>query len=243
MALYRYVKKEQKKPRRKLPVALSFFSIILGSGLLLWVGWPIISFMIFTAPIFTKPTSPLPDAVSLAAVRSGKVLASETDFDGSQSAQDFTDANTWFPTRPQQKILETETYTLSIPKLEIENAVVTVGGDDLNKSLVHYGGTALPGHYGRAVIFGHSILPQFYNPKEYKSIFSLLPTLKIGDTMYITYDGVRYRYAVYEMSIHEPEDLSVLEQQFDDSYITLVTCVPPGTYLKRLNVKARLQSL
>jgi len=38
----------------------------------------------------------------------------------------------------------------------------------------------------------------------------------------------------------EPEDLSILEQRFDDSYLTLVTCVPPGTYLRRLVVRARL---
>ena len=61
--------------------------------------------------------------------------------------------------------------------------------------------------------------------------------------MNITYDGVAYRYVIYEMVVTDPNDLSVLEQRFDDSYITLVTCVPPGTYWKRLNVKAKLATL
>jgi len=37
-----------------------------------------------------------------------------------------------------------------------------------------------------------------------------------------------------------PRDLSILAQRYDDSYLTLITCVPPGTYFKRLIVRARL---
>ena len=135
------------------------------------------------------------------------------------------------------------TYTLSIPKLKIEDALVTISGDDLHASLVHYGGTGLPGQYGKTVVFGHSTLPQFYSPKSYTSIFSLLPTLKVGDDIEITYDGVTYKYTIFEMVVLDPTDLTVLEQRFDDSYLTLVTCVPPGTYWKRLNVRAKLNTL
>jgi len=99
------------------------------------------------------------------------------------------------------------------------------------------------------VIFGHSTLPQFYNPTDYHTIFSLLPSLratsdlKDGDDIFITYDGATYHYSVSDMVVTTPEDLSSLEQRYDDSYVTLVTCVPPGTYWQRLNVKARLMPL
>ena len=82
---------------------------------------------------------------------------------------------------------------------------------------------------------------QLFNPKNYKSIFSTLPTLKKGDSIYIKSDGVQYRYVVYDMTVTDPDDLSPLEQQFDHAYVTLITCVPPGTYLRRLNVKAKLE--
>ena len=132
-------------------------------------------------------------------------------------------------------------YSLSIPTLELLNATVIISGDDLSKSLIHYGGTSLPGEYGNAVIFGHSTLPQFFKgTKEYKSIFSTLPLIKIGDDVTITFDGISYTYRVFDKVVVDPNDLSPLEQHFDDSYITIVTCVPPGTYLYRLNVKARL---
>jgi sortase A len=83
-------------------------------------------------------------------------------------------------------------------------------------------------------------LPQFFNPKDYMTIFSTLPTLKIGDEILVDFDGVRYRFLVSEMVELPPDDLAILEQHYDDSYISLVTCVPPGTYLRRLVVRARL---
>lgn len=161
-----------------------------------------------------------------------------------QTGSDFSNANAWFPTAPQKKVVTpVNTYLLSIPKLKISGAEVTIAGDDLNKSLVHYGGTGLPGEYGNTVIFGHSTLPQFYNPKNYMTIFSLLPTLKVGDEIDITYDGISYVYKVFDLTVSNPTDLSALEQTFDDSYVTLITCVPPGTFWQRLHVKAKLERM
>jgi sortase A len=177
--------------------------------------------------MFASTVTPISDTNSIAPV----VYASS----------DFTNANAWFPTSPQKKVVTpVNTYTLSIPKLKISDAMVTVAGDDLKVSLVHYGGTAFPGEYGNTVIFGHSTLPQFFNPKDYRTIFSTLPTMKVGDEIDITYDGISYMYKVFDMTVSEPSDLSALEQKFDDSYLTLITCVPPGTYWQRLHVKARL---
>ena len=64
--------------------------------------------------------------------------------------------------------------------------------------------------------------------------------LKIGDEIWVDFDRVSYRYLVEEMYEVKPTDLSVLEQRFDGRYLTLVTCSPPGTYLRRLVIKARV---
>jgi len=240
MAMYRYVK-EIKTPRSKIARILSF--AFMGSGLvvLLWTIWPILAFSTFTESLFTNTVSPVASDNKGAQT---SALASMQYQDPIIVANDevYSNANTWFPTKPQKKVnITVNTYMVSIPKLRINQAVVTVAGDDLSESLVHYGGTPLPGQYGNTVIFGHSTLPQFYNPKNYKSIFSTLPTLQKGDDIRIHYDGVDYTYVIYDMVVVDPTDLSPLEQRFDDSYLTLVTCVPPGTYWKRLNVKAKLE--
>jgi len=155
---------------------------------------------------------------------------------------DYDLINNWFPTAPIPPIKPSQIthYTISIPKVKIKKAVVEIGGIQVKKSLVHYPGTALPGEFGNAVIFGHSVLPVFYNPQDYKSIFSLIPTLEKGDKIYVFFDGIEFIYEVVSYKEAKPEDVDVLEQRFDQQTLSLVTCVPPGTYLKRGIVKARL---
>ncbi|MFH0750109.1 MAG: sortase [Candidatus Gottesmanbacteria bacterium] len=230
MPLYRYVKHVSKPPVRR-SIVVSFVFMGLGIGILAWTLWPIVSFSAITQNVLAKTTSPVAGSAYIA----GRMIASTVQ------AADYQNPSSWYPNRPQKKVTATvNMYTLSIPKLKIQNANVIVSGDDLGVSLVHYGGTPLPGQYGNAVVFGHSTLPQFYNPKNYKSIFSFLPSMEIGDTATVYFDGIEYIYRVEDMIVVEPADLSPLEQRFDDSYMTLVTCVPPGTYWKRLNIKMRL---
>ncbi len=217
-------------------VALSATLAGIGSLLLLWVLYPILSFSLLFAKSTSNLISPLPDSIQihLSDRSSAETLGVST--------VDYTKASNWFPQNKQENnSTVVDTYILSIPKLKIKGAQVTIGSDDLNKSLIHYGGTGIPGKYGNTVIFGHSVLPTFYNPKDYKTIFSTLPSLKEGDEIEVTYDNVFYRYVVESMVVTAPDDVSGLEQKYDDSYITLVTCVPPGTYWKRLWIKALLK--
>jgi sortase A len=158
---------------------------------------------------------------------------------------DYTKASNWFVGGVDEEKFKAEIisyYTISIPKLKIENATVAIGGEDLDKHLIQYPGTALPGKKGNAVIFGHSILPIFFNPENYLSIFSTLPTLKKGDEINIGYDGVTYKYRVENMFEVAPTDIEVLQQNESDSFVTLITCVPPGDPRKprRLIVRARI---
>ncbi len=242
MPLYQFVKalpNSQKKPffkrKNRNSWRISFIFISVGGTILIWAFWPIISFTVFTAPLLAGIVSPVVEG------KIGPLTPLVSASGGVLGGADFANANLWFPTKPQKKIVTpVNTYKLSIPRLKIKDSTVTIAGDDLNKSLVHYGGTGFPGQYGTTVIFGHSVLPQFFNPTNYETIFSTLPTLKSGDDIFVTYDGVDYRYVVYDMVVTDPSDLSVLEQNFDDSYLTLITCVPPGTIWKRLSVRARL---
>jgi len=92
------------------------------------------------------------------------------------------------------------------------------------------------------IFFGHSVLPIFYNPSDYKTIFSKLPTLKEGDIIEINFDQIYFKYAIVSMFEVYPEDVQILEQEASDSYLTLVTCVPPGDprMPRRLIVRAKI---
>ncbi len=242
--MYRYLKAPPRRVRRlRRGGRISFVLMSIGGLLLFWALWPILSFTAISDEIFSKTIAPIGEAVST--TRVNKSLSPvAVAADSGLTSVDFTNANAWYPSVPQKRVVTpVNSYTLSIPKLKIKDALVRIGADDLSESLIHYGGTGLPGEFGIAVVFGHSTLPQFFSPTNYKSIFSLLPTLEKGDRVFVTYDGVEYVYEIFEMVVVEPTDVSILEQRFDDSYLTLVTCVPPGTYWKRLNVKARLMTL
>lgn len=163
----------------------------------------------------------------------------------SNAERDFTKASSWFDGAADTTQFATQGvqyFTLTVPKLKIDNASVAIGGEDLSKSLIQFPGTALPGKLGNAVVFGHSILPQFFDPKNYMAIFSTLHTLKPGDEIIANYDGITYRYKVESRFEVKPTDLQILDQSNSASYITLVTCSPPGHPMKprRLIVRAKL---
>jgi LPXTG-site transpeptidase (sortase) family protein len=172
---------------------------------------------------------------------------------------DYTNLNNWFPnlTPEQADVLassevangaEVSTeYTLDIPAVKVEDARVKIGGTNLDKNLIQYPGTANPGDPGSPVIFGHSVLRQFYNPsvknsRRYMSIFSKIMTLKSGDKVYLTRDGVKYSYTVQEKTEVKPEDVFILEQNYESKTLKLITCVPEGTYLRRGVVIATLDT-
>lgn len=212
--------------------AVSFSLVGIGIFSLLSAGWPILSYEIFARANLRQKQllSPIP----------------ETSFKMTSDSRPYplnlTQAKNWFvgaPNLPDTPV-SVRYYNVSIPSLGISGAVAEIGGDDLAKNLIHYKGTALPGRLGNTVIFGHSTLPQFFKPDNYLSIFSTLPTMKKGDKVQVDYDGVTYFYKTEEMFEVAPTDIQVLEQKYDDSYITLVTCVPPGTYLRRLVVRGRI---
>jgi len=239
MALYTYVHKRHKK-NKTVAIVISIVLLTSGLGLLIWSLLPILMFELYYGPQFGNILTPLPDtSVSSISERLPKILGF--------NIIDYTQASVWFPKATgippvASESQGTESYSLSIPKLGIDNANVVVGGDDLTKSLVHFVGP-LPGANGNPVIFGHSTLPFLYDPKNYKTIFTKLPNLKKGDEILVRSDSIQYRYIVSDMKITSPDDLSVLNQTYDGSYLTLITCVPPGTTFNRFIVKTKLDTL
>ncbi|MCX7996381.1 MAG: class D sortase [Patescibacteria group bacterium] len=245
MPLYSYVK-EYPRPRHQFARTFSYVFLTLGTLLMFWSFYPIISFEIYSRLFIEQGyASPVPRSQLASSVQESRsVLGSYDAF--SSNLRDFAQASVWFPSRPQVVVsneITVQEYQLTIPRLNIIGATVRVGADDLSQSLIHYLPTSLPGEYGNVAIFGHSTLPQLYNPKDYKTIFTYLPSLEKGDTIKVTMEGQEYEYEVFEMFVVEPDQVSVLEQRYDNSYLTLITCVPPGTFWNRLVVRAKMKSL
>ena len=261
MNTYMYKKTTQTEPevvthrpgrlKRLTPAIL----ITLGSILMANVAWPIINYQFFVSPQLQR-TELLSPINELSTAYFSPLASSNEPVALGQTAQilgqdlDYTKATNWFPAADFQQSKESKIthYTIDIPTLDIDDAIVEIGGDDLSKHLIQYPGTSNPGELGSPVLFGHSVLRQFYNPsinnpRRYMSIFSKIMTLEDGDEIFVSFDGIRYKYTVVEKAVVNPEDVFILQQRHDRRELKLITCVPEGTYLQRGVVIAQLQDI
>lgn len=251
---HRHIRKRE-KVKNMLPAVL----VTIGSVLLANVIWPIISYQFFVSPSLQRRTMITPvlqntqELYDLPAV-SQVNAADTTEFVRPPTILsedlDYTNLSSWFPSQeiPEVRPEEAKTYTVEIPALGIEKAIVKIGGLDLDKNLIQYPGTADPGELGSPVIFGHSVSPIFYspsirNPRRYTSLFTKIMDLKNDDKIIVTSDNVTYTYRVAGKVEVKPDDTYILEQSHDSRQLKLVTCTPPGTILKRGIVFAVLDDI
>lgn len=108
----------------------------------------------------------------------------------------------------------------------------------LEKGVAHALGTVFPGVTGNIYLYAHST-DSFWNVGRYNAIFYLLKELDYGDEIDVFYNGVRHVYRVVNKIIVDPSDVRWLTDPVSYELLTLQTCWPPGTTLKRLIVFAR----
>jgi len=113
----------------------------------------------------------------------------------------------------------------------------------LKKGVAQAKGSAYPGQEGNLFLFAHST-DAFYNATAYNAVFFLIGKLNREDEIDIFYKNQKYQYLVVDKAVVAPEGLSAyVKEHTSGKTLTLQTCYPPGTTLKRLVVIARLTML
>jgi LPXTG-site transpeptidase (sortase) family protein len=107
----------------------------------------------------------------------------------------------------------------------------------LKKGVAHAKGSALPGEDGNVYIFAHST-DAFYNVGRYNAVFYLLGKLENGDEVDVYYKDKKIIYRVLETKVVSAAAIKYLGDLKMGKSLTLQTCYPPGTTLKRLIVVA-----
>ncbi len=122
-----------------------------------------------------------------------------------------------------------------MPEVDVtdENAYL----EALKKGVAHAQGTSFPGEGGHVFLFAHST-DYFWNVGSYNAVFYLLGKLEDGDEVNLFYEGRRYVYRVIGRSIVEASQVEYLTRKTNKEFLTLQTCWPPGTTLKRLLIFA-----
>lgn len=238
-----YYKKAAPKRLRKFLKALSLLIVVLGLSMSFYVFFPLVSWQIYFAPAFASQdlAVPIPNTI---VVNNNTIQSLISEAANNLSGIDYTNADNWYPNYKVSKGTPSiSSYSIAIPKLKIKDATVSTIDDNLALHLVNFGGTAIPPEKGNAVIFGHSTLPWLFDPSNYKTIFADAYELKIGDEIDVNISGATYKYKIYNITVVSPDDTSVLEQDYSDSFLTLITCTPPGTTWKRLIIRSRIEKI
>lgn len=139
-------------------------------------------------------------------------------------------------------------FAIVIPKINANSGVIAdvdAGNESvympaLKRGVAHAVGSTYPGQLGNTFLFAHSA-GNFWEVGQYNAVFFLLKELDLGDEVDIFYGGKRYYYKVVEKKIVEPDRVDYINNQpGNSSQLTLQTCWPPGTTLRRLLVIAKL---
>jgi sortase A len=120
---------------------------------------------------------------------------------------------------------------IEIPKLGVsENMFEGIELSVLDKGPGHWPDTAMPGEVGNMVIAGHRV--------SHTHPFLRINDLEVGDEVFVSTDGKKYRYEVTGNEIVDPSAVRIVEPT-PTATATLFACHPPGstayrwvTYLK-----------
>jgi LPXTG-site transpeptidase (sortase) family protein len=107
----------------------------------------------------------------------------------------------------------------------------------LTGGVAHAKGTAKPGEDRNIFLFAHSSA-DLLTASRYNSVFYLMHHLVAGDLISIWFEGSEHRYRVTTKKTVNATEVEYLENTGRTESLTLMTCWPPGTTLRRLIVQA-----
>ncbi len=135
-----------------------------------------------------------------------------------------------------------QTNNLEIPAISTSAPIVFPAATNteilenyLDRGVVFYPGSVMPGQAGQIIILGHSA-PLNWPKIKYDWVFSDLNNLGPGDEISLTLDHKKYSYRVAQKEvIDKGQEISFKNA---DNILILVTCWPPGKDLKRMVIEA-----
>jgi len=138
--------------------------------------------------------------------------------------------------------IEIEKNFIEIPRLGISAPLILVEKENevqkaLDRGVVLFPNSALPGKEGQTIILGHSA-PLGWPKIKYDWIFSDLGQLSKGDEIFVYFKNKKFTYLVKNKFFLDrgeelPQDLTSSKNM-----IVLISCWPPGKDFKRIAVLA-----
>lgn len=124
-------------------------------------------------------------------------------------------------------IIEIGKIDLKLPVLEGATKA------NMKHAAAHMTETAPLGEIGNAAIAAH-------RSRTAGRLFNRLDEVAVGDLISVRTGSQEYQYEVYDISVVEPTDISVLDGNGKDKILTLITCDPLVNPTHRLIIHAKL---
>lgn len=129
---------------------------------------------------------------------------------------------------PSSAVIEIAKIGLKLPVLEGATQA------NMKHAAAHMSETTPIGQVGNAAIAAH-------RARAKGRLFNRLDELDIGDQIKVQTGEGSYLYTVYQVSVVEPTDVSVLNRNDSDRILTLITCDPIVEATHRLIVHAKIE--
>jgi len=136
-------------------------------------------------------------------------------------------------------------FSIVIPKINANAKIIKnvdpfdskIYQSALTKGVAHAKNTATPDQSGNTFIFAHSA-GNWYQANQFNAVFYLLNKLEAGDEIIVYYQSKKYNYVVNDSKLIKGSELIYMDNIINQKQLTLMTCWPPGTTLKRLIIIA-----
>jgi LPXTG-site transpeptidase (sortase) family protein len=152
--------------------------------------------------------------------------------------------------QPSEIIPVDPQFDLIIPKINANSKVIKnvdpfdskIYQPALSRGVAHAKNSSTPNAGGNTFIFAHSA-GSWYQANQFNAVFYLLDKLVKGDEVIVYYQNQKYIYLVQQTKLINSNEISYLSASAGKNQLTLMTCWPAGTTLKRLIVIATLQKV
>jgi len=162
-------------------------------------------------------------------------------------SQDIIEQSSPAEDKPLYQYVENEDQ-VDIPVLNLQAPIIVLETKDsnllhqaLDRGVVLYPGSALPGEKGIMVLLGHSA-PSGWPDINYDRVFSEIIKLEKEDKININFHHYRYPYRVIDKHIFSlAQEEEFFAQNTSRNLLVLSTCYPPGKDLQRFIIVAELE--
>jgi len=135
--------------------------------------------------------------------------------------------------------------SLEIPKIGVTAPLIIIENSnnnfdkELDRGVVLFPESVLPGEIGRTIILGHSA-PSNWPKVNYEGVFSNIADLEEKDEIVLYFNHQKYTYSVNQKIFLEKGEEIPNNTETSGNTLLLISCWPPGKNIQRVIIESTL---